>query len=369
MALDKTNLIQLAKTVARADKSAPVAYSWEDKNYTYSQMNEVLRQQMNEYAGTYALYRENKNLIFALIEEVISDVLPQRMAQNYGSFAEVRVYNQGDKPVFRRRVDNRTRAKQFITRVGLAGVYEVFKLGGEESFEVPMSAIGGAAQIGMEEFLDGRVDFGELIDVVMTGMDELIYHEVVEAMKAGINQLPTANQVTASGFDEDSFDKLLAVAGAYGDPTIYCTFEFAVRMIPQEAWRYSDSMKNELWTNGRLTSYKGHRVIILPQYFTDETNSTKVVDPGYAWIIPSGGDNRPVKIAMEGDTLVDEWKNHDWSREVQVYKKVGVIALLANNTCVYKDTSLAGQMENWYFESGMYLPVVVEGEVTTKQGE
>ena len=43
---------------------------------------------------------------------------------------------------------------------------------------------------------------------------------------------------------------------------------------------------------------------------------------------------------FEGDTLVDERKNDDWSREIQVYKKVGVGAVITNNICVYRNTSL-----------------------------
>ena len=35
MALDKKNLISLAKTVAKADRTAPVAYSYDNKNYSF----------------------------------------------------------------------------------------------------------------------------------------------------------------------------------------------------------------------------------------------------------------------------------------------------------------------------------------------
>ena len=79
MALDKMNLVQLAKTVAKADPSAPVAYSWNGENFTYDQMNETLRQEFKELASTYSLYRENKNLIFSIIEETISEVLPKKV--------------------------------------------------------------------------------------------------------------------------------------------------------------------------------------------------------------------------------------------------------------------------------------------------
>ena len=349
MALDRNNLVQLMKTVAKADPSAPVSYSFNGESFSYDALNEPLRQELQEYAGTYSLYRENKNLIFSIIEEVLDEVLPKKVSAAYDQFAEVKTFAQGDKPIFRRKLSSKNRAKQFITRVGLAGIYEVFKLGkNEESFEVRTSAIGGAAQIGFEEFLDGRVDFSEVTAIVMEGMDDLVYHEIGEALKASINQLPAANRVSTNGFDEAAFDRLLTIASAYGEPTIYCTYEFAVKMIPQEAWRYTEAMKDELWRTGRLASYKGKKVIILPQSFTDETNTTKVIDPGYAWVIPTGADTKPVKVAFEGGTIVDEYVNSDRSREIQVYKKVGVVAMLANNICVYVDTELEGDMDTWH---------------------
>ena len=105
----------------------------------------------------------------------------------------------------------------------------------------------------------------------------------------------------------------------------------------------SDRMKEELWENGHFTQYKGKKVIILPNGFVDETNTQRVIDPGYVWIIPSGGDAKPVKIAFEGDTLVREHDNDDWSKEIEVYKKVGVVALMTNNIVSYIDTSLQGR--------------------------
>lgn len=366
--LDKTNLLQLMKVAAKANPSSPATYAWNGQNLGYDAINDTLRSELNELAGTYSLYRENKNLIFSLIEQTLDDVLPKKVIEQYNQFAEVQTFAQGDKPIFRRKLKNNNRAKQFITRVGLAGIYEVFKLSaGEESFEVRTSAIGGAAQIGFEEFLDGRVDFAEVTRIVMEGMDELIYKEVGAALKASINQLPPANRVAANGFDESAFDHLLMIASAYGEPTIYCTDEFAVKMIPSEAWRYTEAMKDELWKNGRLQNYKRWKVIILEQGFVDETNSEKVIDPGYCWIIPNGADSKPVKIAFEGQTIVDEFNNPgDRSREIQVYKKVGVMALLSNNICAYVDTSLVGQMKTWNYSLNVSNTISVSGNVTTK---
>jgi len=335
--LEYKELLGLAKTVAKADPSVAVCYSQDGKNLTYSAANETLREELNALAGDFKSYRENKNTLFSLIEEVMDEILPKKVIEQYGAFAEVKTFAQGDKPVFKKKT-GRTRAKQFITRVGLAGRYEVFKLG-MKVIEVPTSAIGGAAQIGIEEFLDGRADFSELVQIVLEGMDEVVYQEIAKVLIAGISELPTANKVSAAGFSETDFDNLIAVSSAYGTPTIYCTQEFASKIAPADKW-LSNAMKDERWANGgHFTTYKGHRIIVLPQSFTDETNSTKVIDPSYCWIMP-GSDDKPVKVAFEGATLVDERANDDWSRDIQVYRKLGVIAIMTNNICVYEDTQL-----------------------------
>ena len=340
MALSRKDLFTLAKTVAKANPSSQVAYSFGNEKFSYSDLNDTLRNELREIAGTYALYRENKNTIFALMEETIDDILPKKVLEQYGQFAEIKTFSQGDKPVFTQKITvaSKRRAKQFITKVGLAGIYEVFKLDGK-SYEVPTSAFGGAAQIGFEEFLDGRIDFADVLDIVMEGLDESVYLEIERALKGAVTNLQANNKTTQSSFIEAEMDKLLAVADSYGQATIYCTYEFAATMVPAEGW-VSDAMKDQKWNNGYLANYKGHRVIVLPQSYEDETNSKKVIDPSYAWIIPTGGNDKPVKIALEGQTIVREIENADMSREIQVYKKMGVAAIITNNICVYRNTGL-----------------------------
>ena len=340
MALSRKDLITLAKTVAGANPSSPVAYSFGEEKFSYADLNETLRSELRALAGTYSLYRENKNTIFALMEETIDDVLPKKVLEQYGQFAEIKTFAQGDRPVFTQRITMaaKRRAKQFVTKVGLAGIYEVFKLDGK-SYEVQTSAFGGAAQIGFEEFLDGRVDFADVLDIVMEGLDECVYLEIERALKGAVDSLQDANKTSQNSFVETEMDKLLQIADSYGQGTIYCTYEFAASMVPSDGW-ISNEMKNQRWNNGYLGNYKGHRVIVLPQSFEDETNSTKVIDPSYAWIIPTGGNEKPVKVAFEGQTIVREYDNKDMSKEIQIYKKLGVAAIITNNICVYRNTSL-----------------------------
>ena len=339
MALEFKQLLTLAKTVAKADPSAPVAYSFGENKFGYDELQETLREEFKEIAGTYSLYRENKNTVFALLEQTIDDVLPQKVMQQYSQFAEIKTFAQGDKPIFTQKITtaSRRRAKQFIGKVGLAGLYEVFKLDGQ-SYEVTTNAIGGAAQIGFEEWLDGRVDFADVLDIVMEGLDECIYVEIEKQLHGAIGVMQAANKRSKNAFIEKDMDDLISIADSYGKSAIYCTYEFAATMVPQTGW-ISEDHKNQKWNNGYIANYKGHQVIVLPQSYEDEKNEIKVINPSYAYIIPVGAE-KPVKIAFEGQTIVDEYTNYDRSREVQIYKKVGVRAIFSNAICVYENTSL-----------------------------
>ena len=152
-------------------------------------------------------------------------------------------------------------------------------------------------------------------------------------------------------------DRLIQTADVYGKSTIYCTYEFATTMLPTTAWalstvgaspttavstdRWSNEMKNEYWANGTFASYKGHNVIILPQSFEDASNTQKVIDPSYAYIIPTGAD-KPIKVAFEGSAHAKEWDNKDWSTEIQTYQKFGVGMIGINpGICIYQNSNLA----------------------------
>jgi len=343
MALDRKQLVELARATAKASLNPSATFAFEDKNLTFTALNETFRDELNALAGNYRDYQNNKNLIFELIEVGLDEVLPPRIMEEYGQFADVRTFAQGDKPVFTVRVTeaSRKRAKTFVTRVGLAGRYEVFKLDGR-SLEVPTSAFGGAAQIGLEEFLDGRITMSDVYDIVLEGMDEVIYKEIANALSTLSNEVPAVNYSVQSDFDEAEMDRLINIADVYGRSTIYCTFEFATHMIPVDRWA-SNEMKQQRWDNGYLGNYKGHNVIVLPQSFEDATNAKKVIDPSLAYIIPTGAE-KPVKVAFEGQTLVREVPfkgNEDWSQEIQTYRKLGVALFNVNpGICVYKNSKL-----------------------------
>lgn len=338
--LDRNQQVELARAAAKASMNPSVAYSFGNEKLSADALNTTFVNELNALGATPQLFRENQNQIYTLLEVGLTEVLPVKVLQNYGQFADVKTYAQGTKPIFKVNVSeaSKKRAKQFVTKVGLAGRYEVFKLDGY-SLEVPTSAYGGAARVEWEEVLDGRFTMNDYYSLVLEGLDEAVYREIAKGLEAMVAQIKPVNKTSQTAFDDAEMVRLLLTADAYGKSTIYCTFEFAATMIPDVAWA-SDAMKQNLWNNGYFTTYKGHNVIVLPQSFEDETNETKVIDPSKAYIIPTGSE-KPVKVAFEGGAQVKSFENRDWSTEIQTYQKLGVATYLVNpGICVYENTSL-----------------------------
>ena len=329
--MEFNDLKKLCVAAFSAEKHAPVAYSFGEETYSSSEVSKAVAKEFRDLCGyvegqgcSYRTFKKNENLIYELIEETVSEVLPARVEAQYEQFAEVKRIPQGDRAIFRVKVTDasRRRAKTFVTQAGLAGRYETFMLDGRE-VEIKTTAVAGAARIGFEEFLDGRWEFSDFTTLVMEGIDEFIYKTIMAELEALAAALPAKNKATTAGFVEDTFDDLLAAIDVYGKATIYCTQEFANKMVPSDA-RMSGDMKNRLWDNGWLGNYKGHNVIVLAQSFTDTTNTTKVVNPQIAYMIPTG-NTKPVKIVFEGQAQTRSVEdNDDWSTDLQTYVKVGV---------------------------------------------
>jgi hypothetical protein len=88
-----------------------------------------------------------------------------------------------------------------------------------------------------------------------------------------------------------------------------------------------------------ITVIRGTPVVEIPQSYTDETNKETVIDPKYAYVLPSGKE-KVVKVVFEGNTQVRDLTNADGSMEIHTYKKMGAAILTYHNWGIYENTSL-----------------------------
>jgi hypothetical protein len=334
---------ELMKHASR--KTAPADFSVAD-------VEGVLREEIRKLVGNYNLFQRNKLDLFELIQESIDDVLPNKVAAAMGAFAEVQQFAQGVKPVFKTRLGRR-RAKQFITRATPAGTYETFRLD-SGSFEVGMDSYGGGVHVDFERYLDGLDNIMDLYEIVIEGLSEKVYELVQNLLLASYSSTrPAANKKAAAYFDADLMVELTQTVAAYGSPVIFCAPQFAATMHNGMQYNIGAAASNgdlaisaidlqERRTQGYIGVFHGTPVVVLPQSFIDETNTQFVINPRVAYVIPAGKE-KIVKIAFEGQTIVDEFKNKgDRSMEIMVYKKMGAaIVTPLNYWGIYENTAIS----------------------------
>lgn len=297
--------------------------------------------------GTYNQFKKNAPDMMDLLIEIYSPILPREVLSQFGAFAEVVNIGNMDKTTFKKPL-GRMRGKTYVTRVGLGGRFETFRLDTEE-FEIPTHAIGGAAILDWERLLAGKEDLGEYLNVLMAGFQDRIYETIAGALNESINAIrPDNTKYADAGFNASEFDKLLTAVSYYGSPTILATRAFINQMPPTylsvtangtTKIAIADQDVMDVRNTGLLQMYKGAPIIELPQSFTDETNTKTVLDDQFAYIVP--GDRKIARLVFEGDLQFRQFENRNFSIELAAYQKLGIAILHYNNWAIYQNTDLA----------------------------
>lgn len=325
-------------------------------NYQVENVNEALRDAFKDLAGSVNQFMKNRYDIYEIMIETADEIVPNKVIDAVGRFAEVQVVGQGQKALFRRSL-GRNRAKKFLTQVGLSGVYETFRLD-KSTFEVPAMAIGGAVTIDFERFLDGAEDMAELMDIITEGLTDSVFIEVQKALKAAINATgrPDANKVSKNTFDAESMIKLINVVKAYGsNAVIFAPPEFVAAMGPDAIVPVGTNYQgiyhpqdiDAIHNTGYINLFRGTPIVQIPQSFIDETNTKTWIDPQLAYVLPTDGE-KVVKVVLEGQTQVHDFTNRDNSMEIHVYKKMGAAILTHHNWGIYQNTGITDTSESPY---------------------
>lgn len=338
---------ELALHAARG--TAPATFSVEN-------VNEALVDELNQLAGSINQFMKNRYDIYEILIETADEVVPNRVIDALGAVAEIKVVEQGQKAVFKKKV-GRTRAKKFLTQVGLSGVYETFRLD-STTFEIPAHAIGGAVTIDFERLLDGAESIKDVMDIMTEGLIDSVFLEVQKALRGALNATarPTVNKFTHNSFDGAEMMKLINVVRAYGQgAVIFAPPEFVAAMGPDAIVPGGNGVQGvyapddiaSIHEKGYITMFRGTPIVQIPQSFVDENNQKTWIDPRLAYILPTGGE-KVVKVVLEGDTQVNDFKNRDNSMEIHVYKKMGAAILTHHNWAIYENTGIPQTFESPY---------------------
>ena len=312
------------------------------ETYAAGTVDEALRGELAKMCSSINNFMRNRYDIYDIIIETADTIVPSKVIDVMGMFAEIKSVPQGQKAIFKRGLVGRNRAKKFLTQVGLSGVYETFRLD-NETFELGGHAIGGAAAIDFERFLDGAENMADLMDIITEGLTDAVFGEVQKLLVEASDKMYTgSNKASTATFEADKMVKLVNTVKSYGgSAVIFAAPEFIAAMGPDAIApnKYHDDDIDAIHKTGKIKIFRGTPVVEIPQSYTDETNKETVIDPQYAYVLPSGKE-KVVKVVFEGNTQVRDLTNADGSMEIHTYKKMGAAILTYHNWGIYQNTSL-----------------------------
>ena len=319
-------------------------------NYTTEDVNGALAEALRELGGSINQFMKNRYDIYDIIIQAADEVVPNKVIDAVGIFADVQQVGQGQKALFRTRL-GKSRAKKFLTQVGLSGVYETFRLD-NGTFEISAHAIGGACTIDFERMLDGAENMAELVAILTEAQTDAVYQEVQKALRAAVSKtgVPANNRVISNAFNGDQMMKLTSTVRAYGSgAVIFAPPEFIAAMgadaiVPVPASGnyggvYHPQDIDAIHNTGYINLFRGTPIVQIPQSFIDESNVETWIDPQLAYVLPTGGE-KVVKVVFEGNTQMYDFINRDQSMEIHTYRKLGTAILTYHNWAIYQNSGI-----------------------------
>lgn len=315
----------------------------------------AFKDEFAKLTGSINNFLRNQFDVYDIIITAADEVVPKKVMEQFGAFSEVLQVANGDKPLFKRGLIGRNRAKKFLTQVGLSGVYESFRLD-TDTFTIGVKAVGGAVSIDFVRLIDGAESLTEFMDVLIEAQVDMIYSEIQKALMAAVNAsaMPTKNKYVGT-YSAAALQGIVNTVKAYGDgAVIVASPEFVAAMGPdaivpaiasaaQAVYPIDDI--DSIHRTGSIKIFRGTPVVELRQSFLDENNTQYMVNPQYAYILPSGRE-KIVKIVLEGGTQMYPAENRDQSLEINTYRMIGTAILTYNNWGVYQNTAISAS--EWY---------------------
>lgn len=326
-------------------------------NFTVDTVDEALRGELKTMASSVNEFMRNRYDIYDIIIQTADEIVPKKVIDALGAFAEIKVVPQGQTAQFQKAI-GKARAKKFLTQVGLSGVYETFRLD-KETFNVSAHAVGGAVTIDFERMLDGAEVLADVMDIMTEGLADSVYYEVQKALIAAnsVVGVPAANRASGSAFVAADMVKLVNTVKSYGGSAVIMACpEFIAAMGPdaivpaianaaQGIYPMDDI--DAIHRLGRIQLFRGTPIVEIPQSYIDESNTTTWMNPQYAYVLPTGKE-KVVKVVLEGATQIHDFTNRDNSMEIHAYKKMGCAILAYHNWGIYQNTGITDTSDNPY---------------------
>ena len=305
----------------------------ETAKYTDEAVREAFFNILGEDKLSWRSWRNHKNEIFTIMEDVLNTNLPLAWENStfYNQFVETKNGALGDKNEFIVEDNSVLVASRFA---GNHWDTDRKKLHGKRSFSVDTEWFYVHVYDDLERFLKGIITLPEMVAKMQKAMQNSIDDRIFTSFNGVGTYLPAAFQVSGT-YDRIKMTELIQkVQYASQKNVVLAGTKTALSAIADginSDW-ISASQKEELATTGSVLKNTGLGVvgIEIPQTFVRGTYDFKV-DNKSIYVLPD--NEKFIKVYFEGDTRARELGStdtHDQTIDTQIQTKVGVGCVFSN---------------------------------------
>lgn len=298
--------------------------------------------------------RAKEDMAFALIEEAVDEILPKKLEQVLGGFAEIRTFPRDAEVVFNIEKIGKQRAKLTIAKGARGGIYRAARL--DSKFFSPSTSVYTASvYVTLEELILGTASLGELYANILEGFEEIVYKEVFNALATGVDAAGygriidgASNGASDHNFDANrnilttketlggALDMVMPYVKQYGIPTIFGSYRVLSALRNGVIGTNLTPDVEDVRRYGFVQEYKGVKVVELPNYLIDNSNKEWFYSDSFVFVVPSG--IKPVKVALKGELYIQRNESAVGSEKWEAHKIMGVGLAMANSYAVIKVT-------------------------------
>lgn len=298
--------------------------------------------------------RAKEDMAFALIEEAVDEILPKKLEQVLGEFAEIRTFARDAEVVFNIEKIGKRRAKLTISKGARGGIYRAARLD-SKYFSPSTSVVTASVYVTLEEIILGTASLGDLYSNILEGFEEIIYKDVFNALAtgadaAGYGRIVDGATAGAGNHDYDAnrnilttkatlagaLDMVMPIVKQYGVPTIFGSYRVLSALRNEAIGTNLISDVEDVRNAGFVQQYKGVKVVELPNYLIGNGNDEWFYDDSFVFVVPSG--IKPVKVALKGELYIQRNQEAVGGEKWEAHKMLGVGVAMANSYAVIKVT-------------------------------
>jgi len=252
--------------------------------------------------------------LFSIVSIIIDNLMSRSEVENYLPYAEVMNVGWGDTPTFH----IGSRANYTIAKISRNKNRASLEEHYNEDITLTPEAHQANISVDFYSLVRGDVNWGQQIARITKSFLTDISQTAANTMFGAFSSLATPWKVNA--YTQSNFTELaerVAAANNVSDAIVYGTKTALGKVIPANQY-FAMQNGSEYLGVGYIQSPFGVPVVLLPQAVKPESDFDFVLPSNKLLFLPNLGD-KPVKVAMEGETQIVEASENDNAGKNRAY--------------------------------------------------